>query len=215
MKINANLIIFICLYEMMSILFISCVSIKNTTSTLKPLNTSNFQKQILKPYEFKITKLETCKDPSERVLFDELFSFVFEFQNFYGVINSEFFKKIYNHSIIPHCRNFSDACEFIDSFANHTEDEYICKWREEIVQRENFYPRTILKRVCSCNKCPHVNNNVTKIDSVFKCSPIYNMMPALKKSGNCINRVYEWEKVFEHIPIACSCTAIKKLSNPS
>ncbi len=203
---------------MMSILFISCVSIKNTTSTLKPLSTSNFKKETLKAHEFKITKLETCKDPSERVLFDELFSFIFQFQNFYGVINSEFFKKIYDHSIIPHCRNFSDACKNIDSLANYTEDKNggsICKWREEIVQRENFYPRAILKRVCSCNKCPHVNNNVTKIDSVYKCLPFYNMMPALKKSGSCINGVYEWEKVFEHIPVACSCTEIKKLSNPS
>ena len=125
-------------------------------------------------------------------------------------MNSEFFKNIYHHSIIPH--NNSGCDTKID---NSIIDEIIigknlCPWREEIVHRDNFYPRAIAKKICHCKNCPYLNPDVTKQDVQFKCTPVYTIMPALKR-GNCIQGVYEWKKGFDQIPLACVCSQSTKI----
>lgn len=87
----------------------------------------------------------------------------------------------------------------------------VCPFEYTVVHRPNLYPRLKSMVKCGCTAC-RSHDGETIGEGRMACEPVYRYEPALRRADECSpDGYYNWETVFEHVPIACTCQHLFKL----
>jgi hypothetical protein len=159
-----------------------------------------------------------CFDPSPSEMMSKLVMLQFIFKDLSGVLDissvQNVFKNYINRdiSISDNPLAFgSKRCK--DNYSNltHLNELTICPWHTRIQIRENRYPYMITQSKCNCQNCLHLNT--PNEDAVFKCMPVYKLIPALIRDSKCDASVgvYKWKPILERIAVTCVCSRSKEV----
>lgn len=80
----------------------------------------------------------------------------------------------------------------------------ICPWKYQVEERKDKYPELRRLVKCTCDRC-NLIKNVKLPETIYKCMPLYESFPALKKTGCGSDGFSKWEPFLEQLPVGCYC----------
>ena len=88
------------------------------------------------------------------------------------------------------------------SFKPHDplKDRSLCPWYHIITSDSDRYPVDLLEIRCRrCKKCL-MDNRVKS-----RCEPVYYPLRVLRKTGKCIDELYEYVPSWQKVAVGCTC----------
>ena len=160
----------------------------------------------------------SCVDPEQIILENKSLDMMKIFYDGFNILDYPPVSRVLdNYKVLPHATdNEHDSLEYGAKQCNesslkilHDHERGLCPWHYKVEYRSDRYPIMRMQAKCNCGSCFFFNSNKTNEGNEFNCRQIRKLMPTLVR-GNCVNGVYNWNIMFEHVSIACMC--MKELS---
>lgn len=154
---------------------------------------------------------KSCQDPDDEFLSKLLSNFTIAYikyeqnrlkdPNKISTLDSE------SQTIQTKASNFlvdNSDCNLFSRNASIINQASLCPWRFKQIFRKAMFPKEMNQIQCTCDSCMVIGN--AKIyRHALSCQPVLKKRHALHRTNECINGIYKWDIIVEHVGVACVC----------